>query len=140
MKTILSAFICIVVLSGCQQNGDSNNAELTQAPVEIKSTINTSNNQGNANLQEEKEQIMTLTGTVAYQNMEGGFYGFVDNKGNKYTPMNLSTEHRKNGLVIQVSAKEVVDMMTTTQFGQLIEVTNIKVLDDSKVSPINNTY
>ena len=139
MKSLLIAITSVLILGACQQNGEPTKKEQQQAPLATTSANVNTDKINNANAVE-KEKIMTLTGTVAYQNMEGGFYGFIDNKGNKYTPMNLSAEHRKNGLVIQISAKEVVGMMTTTQFGKLIEVTNIKVLDDSKISPINNTY
>ena len=81
---------------------------------------------------------MQLTGTVTYQDFEGGFYGFIAEDGKKYTLNNLAMEHRRNGLVIHITAEPIHDMATTTQFGELLNVHDIKVMDASKVTEVGN--
>lgn len=84
-------------------------------------------------LSEEEEAAMHLIGTIEYQDFEGGFYGFVAKDGKKYTLNKLAKEHRRNGLIVEITAEPMTGMATTTQFGELLNVHDIKIVDDSKV-------
>lgn len=83
-----------------------------------------------------QEAMMQLTGTVNYMDFEGGFYGFVAKDGKKYTLSKLPKEFRKHGLVIEITAEPMEAMATTTQFGSLLKVHSLKMIDDSQVKPI----
>jgi hypothetical protein len=79
---------------------------------------------------------MQLNGQVIYQEMEGGFYSFIANDGRKFSPIGLEDTYKRHGLVVQISAQEMNDVMTIMQFGTVIKILDVKVLDESKVSEI----
>lgn len=87
---------------------------------------------------EEKKQMM-VTGQILYQNFEGGFYGFIATNGDKYMPSGLKSEHRKNGLIVEMKVELITDRVTTQQFGKLVKVLEVKVLDATKVFDTNQT-
>ncbi|MFC4699695.1 hypothetical protein ACFO4O_05930 [Glaciecola siphonariae] len=105
------------------------NAEQTSANTSAAASLNAAESE---NDHTEAKQ-MTLTGTMMYQNLEGGFYGFIAKDGTKYTLNNLGKEHRRHGLVIQIEAEPLEGMATITQFGQLLKVNKVTVLDESNV-------
>jgi hypothetical protein len=72
------------------------------------------------------KQLVSKDGTIVYQDLEGGFYSFIANDGSKYTPMNLASEHKKDGLNVSIEGSIVTGMMTTTQFGELLKIESIK--------------
>ncbi|AXR06117.1 hypothetical protein [Salinimonas sediminis] len=78
---------------------------------------------------------MELTGTIVYKNLEGGFFAFISADGGHYTLRNLAAEYKKDGLKIAVTGHVRTDIMTYTQFGEVFEVTQVKVLDRSGVKP-----
>ena len=91
----------------------------------------------------EKEQTMQsksqeISGTLIYKNLEGGFYGFDSDNGKKYTLRNLAPEFKKNGIKLQVSGRVRNDIMTFTQYGDVFDVENVNVLDESGIKPKNN--
>jgi hypothetical protein len=90
--------------------------------------------------QKKEAKQMTLTGKISYQEFEGGFYGFIANNGDKYTPSGLKNEYRKNGLIVEMKCQAMEGMATTKQFGKLVKVLEIKVLDTSKVSVSGQTH
>ncbi len=79
-------------------------------------------------------KIMQLNGTIVFQNMEGGFYGFIADNGDKFLPIGLPLEYKKNGLIVEIEAEKIEDMMTTKQFGQNIQIKSVVVTDDSAVN------
>ena len=81
-----------------------------------------------------------ITGTLLYKDLEGGFYGFDGDNGNKYTLRNLAPEYKKNGIKLHVRGRIREDIMTFTQYGSVFEVEDVKVLDESGVKAKNNEY
>lgn len=88
----------------------------------------------------EESKTMTLTGQITFQQFEGGFYGFIANNGDKYMPSGLKSEYRKNGLIVEMKVEPIEGIATTQQFGKLVKILEIRVIDASKVSDINQTY
>ena len=82
---------------------------------------------------------MTLTGQIIYKQLEGGFYGFVTNNGDKYMPSGLKSEYLQNGLIVELKVELMPDMLTFQQFGDVVKVLEVKVLDTSKVSGIHES-
>ena len=128
----------MLLLVGCQHNSQTeeqtpndniNSADINQATIQV--------------IKEDKKAdkmdktMLRLTGQIVFQTMEGGFYSFIAQDGSKYTPMRLPKIHHRNGLVVEIVAKPMPDMMTFMQFGEVIEIQEIKVLDDSKVTPVD---
>ena len=84
-----------------------------------------------------KEAPLTVTGTVVFKTMEGGFYGLDADNGKKYLPHGLPLEYRKNGLVVEVTGSIEKEMMSFQQYGDILKIKTVKVLDDSKVKQEN---
>ena len=66
-----------------------------------------------------------ITGTVAYKNIEGGFFAIDAEDGRKYDPINLPEQFRKNGLEVKVTARIKPDAVSFHMYGSIIEVVNI---------------
>jgi hypothetical protein len=65
------------------------------------------------------------TGVIKYFNLEGGFYGIVTEDNTGYLPMNLQNEYKVDGLKISFSGTTVEDVMTTQQWGIVIQLKSI---------------
>lgn len=139
-KLILGLLI-ITSLSGCDSNtnkNDSNDETVTNTPK----MLNHSPEMTVIKSTDEPKQAspqMLLKGQILYQQMEGGFYGFVAHNGDKYMPTGLSNEFRKHGLIVELKAELMPDIVTTQRFGDVIKILEIKVLDSSQVSPPNKS-
>lgn len=136
MQTILNILVSIIVLMGlsaCEiKNDETSSIQLgkNQMPMVVaKSNVNN----------KKSDQQMTITGQILYQAIEGGFFGFIANNGDKYTPRGLDNKYRQNGLIVELKAELIPDIVTTTQFGKVIKVLEIKVIDSSKVSEISKS-
>lgn len=75
----------------------------------------------------------SMKGSIIYKDLEGGFYAFIAENGDRYTLHGLDETYQKNGLVVEVEGTPKPDMMTFTQFGTVLQVSSVKVLDTSKV-------
>lgn len=133
--------ILIICLSACGTNASENDSENTvpTSSVEAKNSDAKMDVIKGANVIKEANQEMTLIGQILYQQMEGGFYGFVANNGDKYLPSGLKSEYRKNGLIVELKVQLMPDILTTQQFGEVVKILEIKVLDTSKVSDTHQT-
>lgn len=85
-------------------------------------------------LKASKPTMLTLRGTVVYKNLEGGFFGFDADNGKKYMPSGLKEKYRRPGLIIEVTGVINTQMVTFQQYGSVLMVKSVKVIDDSKVS------
>ena len=73
--------------------------------------------------------ILTFTGTITYQRLEGGFWGIISDEGEKYDPLNLPADFRQDGLRVRVVALPKKDMVSIRMWGIIIEINEI-VRDD----------
>ncbi|AXT37317.1 ribose-phosphate pyrophosphokinase [Alteromonas sp. BL110] len=76
---------------------------------------------------------VSMKGSIIYKDLEGGFFAFIAENGDRYTLHGLDKTYQKNGLVVEVKGTPKPDMMTFTQFGTVLQVSSVKVLDTSKV-------
>ncbi|MEQ3638132.1 MAG: ribose-phosphate pyrophosphokinase [Alteromonas sp.] len=76
---------------------------------------------------------VTLKGSIIYKELEGGFFAFITESGDRFTLHGLDEEYHQNGLIVEIEGVTKPEMMTITQFGTVLEVHNVKVLDTSKV-------
>lgn len=65
------------------------------------------------------------TGVIKYFNLEGGFYGIVTEDNTGYLPMNLQNEYKVDGLKIKFTGTTVEDVMTTQQWGIVLQIKSI---------------
>lgn len=128
--------LIIIGISGCGSNANiekNDNETATNAPQVIKQNQEMKVVKSISEPKQANQQ-MTLKGQILYQHMEGGFYGFIAQNGDKYMPTGLSDEFRKDGLVVELKVELISDTLTIQQFGEVIKIVEIKVLDTSKVS------
>jgi hypothetical protein len=128
----LMGLLMIVSISGCGSNANTNDTASNTPQV----SEHTSEMKVFKSINEPKQanQQMILKGQILYQQMEGGFYGFVAHNGDKYMPTGLHDKYRKNGLIVELKVEVMSDTLTIQQFGEVIKILEIKVLDSSKVS------
>lgn len=81
------------------------------------------------------DKVVTLQGHIRYQKMEGGFFGFIDKDGNKYTLINLPKSQLIDGLKIEIKGKIVEEYATTAQFGEVFKVSQATVLGQDDKTP-----
>ena len=74
-----------------------------------------------------KEEQM-ITGTVRYSNLEGGFYELAADSGERYDPVNLPAEYKKDGLRVKFQINEKKDMVGIHMRGKIVEVVKIEKL------------
>lgn len=125
----LLGLLVIVNVSGCDSN--TNSSDTISKPSQVSKPTSEMKVVKNIN---EAKQHMILKGQILHQQMEGGFYGFIAENGDKYMPTGLQKKFRKNGLIVELKVELMPDTITTQQFGEVIKILEIKVLDSSKVS------
>jgi len=85
-----------------------------------------------------EKEVISANGTIKYISLEGGFYGIVTEKGEKFLPLNLKEEFKKDGLKVWFKAKPK-KVATIQMWGKPIEILEIEKLDESKdLSKIKN--
>jgi hypothetical protein len=146
-QTFMSLVVCSLMwtLAGCGDDNENVEATMPDKPklVEQEPTENERAKgvtdlaakpiaQGDVHEASHKKQV-TLTGAIFYKEIEGGFYAFVSDDGDRYTLHGLDEVFQKNGLVVEITGLPKPDLMTTTQFGTVLKVLNVEVLDTSKV-------
>ena len=72
---------------------------------------------------------VTFTGTINYQQLEGGFWGIISKEGEKYDPVNLPADFKREGLRVRVVALLKKDVVSTRMWGIIIEIKEIVVHD-----------
>jgi hypothetical protein len=74
---------------------------------------------------EEQGTTVSGTGTVVYNDFEGGFYGIVTSDGMQYYPLNLPEELQVNGLPVTFTGTIDTGVATTVQWGTPIRLTSV---------------
>lgn len=72
------------------------------------------------------ENQISTTGTVRFQEMEGGFWGIVADDGRKFDPMGLDAKFQKEGLRVRFKATPDPDRMSTHMWGTIVNLTHIE--------------
>ena len=70
----------------------------------------------------------TITATIVYQEIEGGFWGLIDQDGNHWLPINMPEQLKYAGKKIKLVIREV-DMMTTSMWGKPVKVVSFSTLN-----------
>jgi hypothetical protein len=63
---------------------------------------------------------------VIYVDLEGGFYGIVDEHGEHLDPMNLPEEFKKDGLKVKFWYEEQKDRIGFHMWGKIIKINKIE--------------
>ncbi|GAB7015010.1 hypothetical protein [Methanogenium cariaci] len=65
------------------------------------------------------------TGTVVYNDLEGGFYGIVTDDGTRYLPINMPDEFKQDKLPVTFTGIVQKDVVTIQQWGTPLELSEI---------------
>lgn len=71
----------------------------------------------------------TVSGKIVFQDLEGGFWGIIDEAGNHWMPINMPEQLKYPDKKVEVIIQEV-DMMTTSMWGK-----PVKIISFSTVTP-----
>ena len=71
---------------------------------------------------------INTTGTVRFQEMEGGFWGIIADDGRKFDPMGLDAKFQKDGLRVRFEATPDPDRMSTHMWGTIVRITRMEAL------------
>lgn len=72
------------------------------------------------------ENQISTTGTIRFQEIEGGFWGIVADDGRKFDPMGLDAKFQKEGLRVRFEATPDSDRMSTHMWGTIVNITHIE--------------
>jgi inhibitor of cysteine peptidase len=72
-----------------------------------------------------ESELINTTGTVTYNELEGGFFGIVGIDDTNYDPINLPEEFSIDGTEVRFTAYSRDDMMSFHMWGQIIELRTI---------------
>ena len=67
----------------------------------------------------------TLTGTIVWKALEGGFFAIHSDDGKKYDPINLPDAMKKEGLRVSVTARLKKGAVSFHMYGSIIEIVDI---------------
>jgi hypothetical protein len=73
----------------------------------------------------ERGNIISITGTIKFIDIEGGFYGFIADSGERYLPVNLDEQYKFNNTNVRTEGKILENVMTTTMWGTPLEILKI---------------
>lgn len=73
-------------------------------------------------------------GMITYVNLEGGFYGIIDDAGRHLDPVNLPAQYRKDGLKVNFSYRASKNSVSFHMWGTIIELIEIKEAPDSEAA------
>lgn len=91
-------------------------------------------------IKKEDTDVITVSGTIRFKSMEGGFFALDGHNGEKFMPHGMDKSLLKDGMVVEVKGVILKDMMTFQQYGEVLKVTESKMIDDSKVKPLPSEY
>ena len=71
------------------------------------------------------------TGTIVFNDFEGGFFGIVSDSGERYYAGALEEAFQQDGLRVRFVLRPLRDVMTTVMWGRAAEVVRLEQLDDT---------
>jgi len=119
-------FVLVVIsvfIFGCQRREQHQTSQTTgQTHSDTTASVN------NTSSTPDTVRIVTGTGLVLYVDIEGGFYGIVDDLGERYDPSNLPEDFKVDSLRVHYRAT-VTDKVTTRMWGRPVDIITIERLD-----------
>ncbi len=127
----LTALTLCLSLSACSSEGNADNAVKAEKPVQVAPTKNstpppTELSKGS------KVMSKWYTGTLTFIEIEGGFFGFVTEAGEKYLPLNMPKEYLKNGSKLKIYGHHDKDIMTIQMWGKPFKVLDVELISEGK--------
>lgn len=74
------------------------------------------------------DKRISVTGTVRFIEINGGFWGIVGDDGKHYDPMDLDPQLQEDGLRVRFEAVPETDMMSSRMWGAMIRLIHIETV------------
>lgn len=71
---------------------------------------------------------MQIKGTVTHQQIGPGFWGIIDEDGQKWRPLKMPKKLQKEGLKVEIQAKKSLSQISIFAWGTAIEITDYVIL------------
>lgn len=71
---------------------------------------------------------MKIKGKVVYQNLSGGFWGIVDENGNKWKPIEMPLALQKEDLKVLITAQKVAGGISIFMWGTTIKILEFTIV------------
>lgn len=146
LRHILIPFTLCAALLSLSACSDEQEMKPTSLDEQNTSTLPTLDSETEKAMVEQKtenadmDESTVLTGMIVYKELEGGFFAFIADNGDRFTLHGLTDAFKKNGLIVEITGTAKPNMMTITQFGTVFEVKDVTVIDASKVIDGANTF
>ncbi len=79
-------------------------------------------------------ETISGTGTIEFQEIEGGFYGLIMDDGTKLLPVNLTDEFKINGTYVYIEATATQNQESIYMWGTLVQLDSIELVNQSCTS------
>jgi len=79
-----------------------------------------------ASPKQNSSDLIDITGTVKYIDLEGGFYGIVGPDGTHYEVVGLKKTFQIDGLKVRFRAEELHGISSAQQWGLIVKITHIE--------------
>ena len=124
MTRIVLLVLVSVLFTACQRR---EHRETTQTTAQTQTSDTTQSDNTPAS-PPDTVRIVSGTGLVLHVDLEGGFYGIVDDLGQHYDPSNLPEDFKVDSLRVHYQAT-VTDKVTTRMWGRPVDIITIERLD-----------
>lgn len=124
MTRIVLLLLVSLVFTACQRR---EHQETTQTTAQTQASDTTQSGSTPAS-PPDTVRIVSGTGLVLHVDLEGGFYGIVDDLGQRYDPSNLPEDFKVDSLRVHYQAT-VSDKVTTRMWGRSVDIITIERLD-----------
>ena len=114
MRTLILAGV--VFIAGCQRQEQRQASETTRAESQSDTAASVS------------ADTISGTGLVVHLDLEGGFYGIIDDRGERLDLANLPEDFKVDSLRVRYQAA-YVDRMTTHMWGRTADLITIERID-----------
>lgn len=125
MNRTLCFVLVSMLLLGCQRR---EHRETAQTSGKTHASDTTASNNANGSSTPDTVRLVSGTGLVRHIDLEGGFYGIVDDMGERYDPSNLPEDFKVDSLRVRYEAT-VTDKMTTHMWGRPVDIITIERFD-----------
>lgn len=126
MNKIYSAIFILLMLTAClDETKNPPTSTIEQGNTVIMDSNENTTQQGG---------IHWRNGTVVYLDLEGGFYGIVDENNEKLLPLNLAPEFKKEGTIIKFKGAVENDIVSIQQWGTAFTISDIELVKIGKDS------
>jgi hypothetical protein len=125
---LLAGLVSSCEKKGEQQRKDESMGKMAKIEKETESKPNELPKPAQEEMEKAASEERMITGVVRYSDLEGGFYELAADSGERYDPINLPGEYKKDGLRVRFQIEEQRDMAGIHMRGKIVKIIKIERL------------